>query len=438
MKTLIKNAYILTMNNNMDEYKKGYIEIEDENITRIGYEETFDEKEYNKVIDAEEGIILPGMINTHTHIGMIPFRSLGDDYKDRLRRFLFPLEKECMNSELAVSSGKYAVAEMLLGGVTTFADMYYFENDIARACEEMKTRCFLGETVIDAPSCDSEMPSGGLKHAENFVKAWQNHHLITPMIAPHAPNTNSKEGLRKAKEISDKYRVPFTIHLSEMDYEMEYFKKEYNMTPVEYLESINVLGERMIAAHCIHLTDKDINILKKYDVKIAHCIGANTKAAKGVAPVKKMLEAGLKVGLGTDGPSSGNTLDIFTQLKLFANFHKNENKDRSIFPAKDIVRLATIEGARVLGVENIIGSLEPGKKADFIIVETKSANMFPIFDPYSVLVYSANASNVESVFVNGFQVVKNKKLINFDLMSLKRELKNKMVCFEEKSKEFEG
>ncbi len=436
MKILVKNVILLTMNERMDAYDNGYMIFEDDIIKEVGSFTEMDETCFDEVIDGEKGILLPGMINTHTHIGMVPFRSLGDDCKDRLRRFLFPLENECMNKDLAVSSARYAIAEMLLGGVTAFLDMYYFEDDIARACDDMKVRAVLGETVISSPSCDSDKPNGGLEYGEEFIRKWHNHSLLTPMIAPHAPNTNDTEVLRKVKEISDKYNVPFSLHLSEMDYEIDYFKEKFQMTPIEYLENIGVIGERMVAAHCIYLTENDINLLKKYKVKVAHCIGANTKSAKGVAPIKKLLEANIEVGLGTDGPSSGNTLDIFTQLKLFANFHKNENRDRSIFPAKEILNLATLGGAQVLQMDNLIGSLEPGKKADFIIVETKSVNMFPIYDPYSVLVYSANASNVDSVFVNGVPLVRNKRLQLAQLEDLKEELDYNMFNFKRKAKKY--
>lgn len=429
MKTLIKNAYILTMNKNMDTYENGYMIFEDDEIKEVGIEYESEKAIFDQIIDAEGGILLPGMVNTHTHIGMIPFRSLGDDCKDRLRRFLFPLENKCMDGELAYSSAKYAIAEMLLGGVTTFLDMYYFEEEIAKACNEMGVRAILGETVMEAPTCNSETPHGGIEYGERFILNWKDHPLITPIIAPHATNTNSGKALKRVKEISDKYKIPFTLHVSEMDYEMDYFRDEYNMTPIEYLDHIGVLSENMIAAHCILVNSKDIELLEKNGVKVAHCIGSNTKAAKGVAPVKEMLEAGIQVGLGTDGPSSGNTLDIFTQLKLFANFHKNENRDRSVFPATEILKLATIEGAKVLQMDNIIGSLEKGKKADFIIVETQSVNMFPIYDPYSALVYSANASNVHSVYVNGVGLVRDKKLEGIKLEDLREDLNSQMKYF---------
>ncbi|WP_047984278.1 amidohydrolase [Ornithinibacillus californiensis] len=435
MRTLIKDAYVLTMNKKMDVFENGFVCFEDDQIIAVGPMAELPHS-YDRVIDGKGTIVIPGMVNCHTHVGMIPFRSLGDDYRDRLRRFLFPLEKECMTRELAYASAKYAIAEMQLAGITTFMDMYYFEDTIAKATEEMGARAILGETVIDFPACDTTEAHGGLDYAKSYIPNWLGHERITPAIAPHAPNTNSKEALMEAGRIATEFDVPMTMHVSEMDYEMDYFQETYSMTPVSFLESIGLLNERFVLAHGIHLSDSDIDILRKYEVKIAHCIGANTKSAKGVARVKDLLEKGVTVGLGTDGPSSGNTLDLFTQMKLFANFHKTELKDRAAFPAQDIVKLATIGGASVLGLEDKIGSLETGKKADVVLIETESVNMFPIFDPYAVLVYSANASNVRDVFVDGKAIVRNKQLTQMNLSDIRQELASEMREFTNRAKEY--
>lgn len=434
MKIAIKNANIITMDKYMTHIENGYVIIKDDKIAMIG-----DMKDYENIaedeIDAQGGILMPGMINTHTHISMIPFRSLGDDCKDRLRRFLFPLEIEFMTKELVYKSAKYAICELLLNGVTTIMDMYYFEDEVARAADELGIRGVLGETIVNFPSCDSEKAYGGLEYGEKFIKKWVGNKRITPFIAPHAPNTNNTDSLIKANNLSKKYNVPLSMHISEMDYELEYYKEKYNKTPIEYLDSIGVLSERLVAAHCIFLTENDINLLKKHYVKVAHCIGSNTKSAKGVSPISKLLQNGINVGLGTDGPSSGNTLDIITQFKLFANFHKVANKDRSIFPSNEIVKLGTIDGAKVLNKEKEIGSIEIGKKADLVILETKSPNMFPIFDIYSTLVYSANAGNIDTVFVNGKCLVKDKKLLGIDFEKIKQELKEEMKNFAKKAKQ---
>ncbi|WP_307312617.1 amidohydrolase [Neobacillus driksii] len=424
---MIKNAWILTINEQMEQFPNGYILVDGEKILDVGTMDSLPiDIAYDQCIDARGAILLPGMVNTHTHIGMIPFRSLGDDYPDRLHRFLFPLENECMNEQLAYTSAKYAIAEMQLAGVTTFFDMYYFEQQLAEAAEEMHSRSILAETVIDTVTVDVPEPMGGLQYAQRFLPKWQGNSRIQASVAPHAPYSNTIEVVQQADALSRKYDVPWMMHVSEMDFEMEKYRIEYNQSPIEFLEEIGVLSPRLIAAHCIHLSDHDIEVLKKYDVKVAHCIGANTKSAKGVARVQDLLAAGVTVGLGTDGPSSGNTLDLFSQMRLFANFHKTFLQDRSAFPAEEIVKLATCGGAKVIGMEKQIGSIEAGKQADFILVETDSVNMFPIFDPYSALVYSANAGNVRDVFIAGKQVVAGKKLVDYDEVQLRAELAEAM------------
>lgn len=429
MQTLIKNVIVLTMNKDLDTYQNGYLIFEDDKILEVGsdYPTTFD----GQIIDGKNAILMPGMINTHTHIGMIPFRSLGDDCPDRLRRFLFPLENACMTKKLASLSAKYAIAEMLLGGVTCLADMYYFEDDLMEVTKETGIRALLGETIIDFKTCDTTKAFGGIEIAETMAKMPKDA-LVQPMIAPHATNTVPKEVLQQIDEISKKYQMPWMMHVSEMDYEMKLFEDEYHMTPVEYLESIGVLSDRLIMAHGIHLTDHDIELMHQYGVTLAHCPGSNTKAGKGVAPIQKLVDANVAVGLGTDGPSSGNTLDLFVQMRLFASFHKTWLKNRAAFPSKDIVKLATIGGAQTLHLEDKIGSLEKGKQADFVLIETDSVNMFPIHDPYAAIVYSANASNVRDVFVAGKQLVKDKQLCYIDLKVLKQQL---WQCMEDFNKE---
>ena len=428
MKTLLVNVHVLTMDANFNEYSSGYILIENQLILEIGPMSEVPVMSELSTIEGNGAIAMPGMINTHTHIGMVPFRSLGDDTPDRLTRFLFPLENACMTKELAYHSGKYAIAEMQLAGITTFLDMYYFEDELAKATDEMGSRAILGETILEN-ACDVKEPFGGLDYSEPFITKWLGHERITPAIAPHAPYTNTDYSLKEASRIAHKYDIPFTIHLSEMDFEMRKYADEYGKTPVAYLADLGVLDEKVIAAHGIFFTDEDIKILKDNNVAVAHCIGANTKSAKGIAPVQKMLHAGLRVGLGTDGPSSGNTLDLFTQMRMFANFHKTTLKNRSAFSAREIVRIATIGGAEAIGMADEIGSLEKGKKADLILVETKSVNMFPIFDAYSALVYSAIASNVQMVFIDGKIVVQDKKLVHYEVPELRGNLETQMTNF---------
>ena len=438
MKIGYRNAWILTMDNRMTEYSNGYLIFDNDIIQEIGSMTNYIVDKADNWIDAKGGILLPGFINAHTHCGMIPFRSLGDDCPDRLRRFLFPLEKEVVDETLIELSTAYAIAEMQLAGITTMCDMYYFENVVADVAKNMNMRAFVGETIINQPTPDSTNTKESMAYTVDLIDKWQHDKLIHPIIAPHAPNTNTEQCLRNILELSKLYQVPITLHVSEMSYEMEYFREKYNQTPIEFLESIGFFEVPVVLAHCIMLTKNDIKILEKYpNVSVVHCIGANTKSAKGVAPIRSLLEHGVTVALGTDGPSSGNTLDIFTQMRMMANFQKTYLKDRSAFPAKEIVRLATFGGARALGLEHEIGSLKVGKKADLTLVETQSVNMFPIYDAYAALVYSANATNVRDVWVDGVSVVKDKKLTKFSVEKLQSELKKHMKIFKLRATELE-
>ena len=425
MKTLFTNAVIVTMNNNFDVYSNGYLLIDGEKIIELGKMECCPDAEpLTEVVDSKGGIMIPGFVNTHTHTGMIPFRGLGEDMPDRLNRFLLPLEQKEMTYSLAKSSAKYAIAEMQLAGITTFFDMYYFEDDIAEAALEMGERAVLAETIIEN-TIDSEKPYGGLDYAERFIKKRSGKNsLITPAIAPHAPYSNTEDSLVKSKEIADKYDVPYMIHLSEMDYEITGIREKYNMTPTEYLQSIGFLGNRLVAAHSIFINEGDAEILGSNGVKVSHCVVANTKSGKGISPIKLMQEKGVCIGLGTDGPVSGNTLDLFTVMKTVALAQKTFLHDRSVYTSKEILKMATIDGARTLCLEKEIGSLEPGKKADITIVETKSINMFPMYDPYATLVYQAQAANVDTVYVNGRKIVKNKQLCSHSVTELRNELEN--------------
>lgn len=438
MKIGYKNAWILTMDNRMTEYSNGYLVFDNDIIQEIGSMINYIADKADKWIDAKGGILLPGFINAHTHCGMIPFRSLGDDCPDRLRRFLFPLEKEVVDETLIELSTAYAIAEMQLAGITTMCDMYYFENVVADVAKNMNMRAFVGETIINQQTPDSTNTKESMDYTVALINKWQYDKLIHPIIAPHAPNTNTEQCLRDILDLSKKYQVPITLHVSEMSYEMEYFREKYNQTPIEFLESIGFFEVPVILAHGIMLTKNDIKILEKYpNVSVVHCIGANTKSAKGVAPIRSLLEHGVTVALGTDGPSSGNTLDLFTQMRMMANFQKTYLNDRSAFPAKEIVRLATAGGARALGLEHEVGSLKVGMKADLTLVETQSVNMFPIYDAYAALVYSANATNVRDVWVDGVSVVKDKKLTKFSVEKLQSELKKHMKIFKLRATELE-
>ncbi|MCD8221329.1 MAG: amidohydrolase [Clostridiales bacterium] len=439
MKTIIEHAHILTMDAKDTCYQNSYLVIDHDRIIAVGdgdCPDPVDNGEVAEQIDARGAILMPGMINTHCHVSMIPFRTMGDDCPDRLRRFLFPLEEKAMTPELVYWGALYGIAEMLLSGVTTFLDMYYFEDQVAKACDLAGIRAFPGETVIGQKTCDSSGPYGGLEYGEWLIRKWQGHPLIHPLTAPHATNTSEGRFLRQAYDLACKYNTLYTLHNSEMDYELAYFAKEYGKTPTEFLDSLGVLSHRTILAHCIHMTEHDLALVAERGTAVSHCIGSNTKSGKGVAPVKEMTALGIPVSLGTDGPSSGNTLSIFTQFRLFASFHKTANHDRSLFPAREIVRFGTMGGAKALGIDGETGSLEAGKQADLVLIECDSVNMFPCYNPYSALVYSAERANVDRVWVAGQELVRHGKLTRLKLDDIRANLLGQMQDFMEKAQEY--
>lgn len=404
----------------------------------------------DEVIDGAGGILLPGFVNTHCHVSMVPFRSMGDDCPDRLRRFLFPLELEAMTPELVYWGALYGIAEMFLSGTTTFLDMYYFEDRVAEACEQAGIRGYLGETLIGQKTCDSpDEEYGGFAYQKDFFAEYHGarHPRIHPIIAPHGTTTLSPEKLREAHELAVKYDTIFTLHASEMDYEMEHFRA-MGMTPTAFLDSIGALDAHTLAAHCIHMTEEDLQLMKRRGAGIAHCICSNTKAGKGVAPMERARQLGISFGLGTDGPSSGNTLSMFDQMRMLPNAQKTANHDRSLFPARTIVRAATRGGAEVLhgtgncktradgnaaGAEVLhdtdYGYLAPGMAADLTLVSTAAAHMFPVYNPFSALAYAANAADVDTVFANGRMVVRHGQLTTLDLAEIRAQLVEEMKPF---------
>lgn len=418
---IISNGVVLTMNSYMEIIEQGVVVISNTEIIDVGTNELLD-KYTGKKIDAENGIIMPGMINTHTHAAMSVFRSLADDVPDRLNRFIFPLESEIVDFNLVYNGTLHSAIEMIKGGVTTIVDMYLFEEAAAEAIKKAGLRGVLTQNIIRFPTPDGQTSKELIERAVKLIEKYSEDELITPGFGPHAPHTVERESLELIKELSDKYNAPVSMHVAETQEEFDYFEEEFNMTPIQYLDSIGLLNERFIAAHSIFITDDDIEILKKRNVGVSHNMIANIKSAKGVSPALKMYEHGVRIGLGTDGPMSGNTLDIIRQLGYVATIHKLVNEDRSVMPAKDVVNMATMGGARALNMEDSIGSIEKGKLADIIIIETDSINMSPFYDPYSVLVYSANSSNVNTVLINGKVIVDDKKFKKFDKSFLDEEM----------------
>lgn len=412
----IYNGTIITMNENKDIIENGAVVINGSEIIEIDTtKELINKYDYDEQIDAQQGIIMPGFINGHCHVSMSVFRSLGEDIPDRLTRYMFPLEDRLVDEKLVNVGAKLSIAEMILGGVTTFVDMYYFEDEVAKAAKELGIRAIAGETVLEKISPDSNTPYGGIEYASKFIEKWKDDELIVPAFAPHATYTNDKDHLLEIERLSKKYNVPILIHISEMLFEMKEFKEKYNMTPVKYLNKIGFLCDRVIGAHLVYTNEEDMDILYKNDVGVIHNVAANAKSGRKVAPVPQMLEKGVKVGLGTDGPMSGNHQDIINILDQYTKIQKVAANDNRICPAIEAVELGTIGGARAIKLDNIIGSIETGKKADIIIIETNTPNMQPIYDYYSALTYAAYPHNVVMSMINGKVVMKDRKLLTGDI-----------------------
>lgn len=424
MKTLLKNARILTMDDQYTEYASGWLLTENGYIAALGEENA---PEADEVIDCGGGILLPGFVNTHCHASMIPFRTMGDDCPDRLKRFLFPLEQEAWTKELTYLGAKYAAAEMLLSGITTAADMYYFEEEVIRAFLEMGLRSFPGETVICQKAPGSDTPEDALEKTEALLQKYADNEWVRPILAPHGTTTVSAEILQKCQALAEKYDTLLTLHACEMDDEMRYFA-ERGMTPISYLDSLGLCGPRLLAVHCIHMKQEDIALMAASGARIAACIGSNTKAGKGVAPIRDAARAGIPYGLGTDGPSSGNTLNLFDQMRLLALSQKTAYHDRSLFPAKEIVRAATRGGAEALGMTDA-GALRPGFKADLTVVSVDRPALFPLYNPYSALVYGACAADVRLVMTGGVIRVQNGQLVSADISSIRHDLEAALPPF---------
>lgn len=409
---MITDGTVLTMNPENTVFEHGTVVVSDGKIVAVGGSELTAKYQAKKVLDVKGDIVMPGLINTHTHGSMTVFRSLGDDVPDRLHRYIFPLENKLVSRDMVRTGANLANIEMIKGGVTTYADMYYFEDEVAKTVDKAGLRAVLGETIINFPVADAQTPEEGIAYAVRFIHKYKDHPRITPAFAPHAPYTNTTENLQKIAALSEELNVPVMIHLAETDREKEEIaKRTGGKSPVQYMADIGVLNNRLLAAHVIMADDNDLDLLKKYDVGVAHNISANTKSAKGVAPVTQMLEKGIRTGLGTDGPMSSNTLTTMNELNLVGKIHKLETKNRAAMPPLTVVEMATKGSARALHMDDKIGSLETGKLADIIVVDTKAPNMVPVYSPYAALVYGANGANVRHTIVDGVILMEDRQLL---------------------------
>jgi 5-methylthioadenosine/S-adenosylhomocysteine deaminase len=410
--------YVVTMSGQRRVIENGAVAVRGERIVAVG---TRAEIERNwqpaRRIDRPNALLAPGLINTHTHAAMSLFRGIADDLKlqDWLNNFIFPAEKKNVSPDFVRWGTRLACLEMLLSGTTTFTDMYYFEEVVAEVAKEAGMRGVLGESVIGFQVADAKTPADALKYAEKFLIRFRNDPLVVPAVAPHAPYTNSDDTLRAARTLANKYDAPILIHLSETKKENDDSQTQFHQSPTQRLNAIGFFAGRTVGAHCVWVDPKDMDILKAKNVGVAHCPSSNMKLASGAAPVVAMLAKGIAVGLGTDGPAgSNNDFDMFEEADLAAKLQKFVRNDPQALPATQAFEMATMGGARVLGLEKEIGSLETGKRADMISVDLDAPNAVPLYDVYSQLVYALKGSNVRDVIVNGRDVVRDKRCLTLD------------------------
>ena len=414
---LIHNAKVLTLNDSDDIFDPGAVAIRDEEIVWVGPEDSWREQlEPRERLNMGGGLIMPGLVNAHTHAAMTCFRGLADDLPLSvwLNEHIFPAEKK-INGELVYKGTLLACAEMILGGTTTFCDMYLFEDQVAMAAHEAGMRALVGEVLYDFPSPNYGAPENGLSFTKELIRTWENDPLVSVAVEPHAVYTCSPDLLKACRDIALEYGVPMIIHLSESQDEVSQVKERYGLSPVDHLEKLELLSPQLIADHCVVLTEEEIDILAHRGVRVVHNSESNMKLANGVAPVTKLLERGVPVGLGTDGCASNNNLDMLAEMDSVAKLHKLYRKDPTVMDAKTVVRLATRGGAKVLGLEEHIGSLVPGKKADLIGLDLDKPHLTPMYNIHSHLVYAASAADVTLSIINGRVVMRNHELFTLDV-----------------------
>jgi len=380
-----------------------------------------------ETIHAGGKAVLPGFVNTHTHAAMTLFRGIADDrdLMDWLNHFIFPAEAKNVSADFVKWGTRLAAAEMIRSGTTTFTDMYYFESDVAREAKKAGLRGVVGETMIDFPVADNKTWDEAVAYVRKFVKEWQGDRLITPALAPHAPYTVSEEHLRQVRALATELHAPILIHVSETKNELQQIGEKHNgLTPGAYLDSIGFLGHDVVAAHGVWLTADEIKTFAQRGTGVAHCPESNMMLASGVAPVVDMRHGGLNVGLGTDGPAgSNNNLDMIEEAATAARLQKVSKGDPKALSARDVLEMATVGGARVLGMESKIGTLERGKRADVVVIDLQQAKVQPVYSVPSAIVYAASGSSVVTTIVDGKVLMKDRKLLTVDEAEVLRKAK---------------
>src|SRR2546426_1542416 len=430
---LVAGGTVVTMNAERRIIEDGAVAVKGNTIVAVGSRANIEAKyAAAQTINAGGKLVLPGFINGHTHVPMTLLRGLRDDVTldEWLRKYIFPAEAKNVTEEFVRWGTRLAAAEQIRGGVTTFADMYYFEDAIAEETKAAGMRGVLGETILDFPAPDNKSNAAMLEYTEKFLKRWQGDALIHAAVAPHSIYTCSQKTLQDSAALARKYSAPILIHVAEMKKELDDSRAQNGTTPVQHLDKLGILGPDIVAAHCIFVDETDRRILAERQVGCVHNPSSNMMLASGVAPVTEERAAGVAVGLGTDGPAgSNNDVDLMEEMDLAAKLQKITKMAPRALGAKAVVEMATIEGARALHMEKEIGSLEPGKKADLILIGLDAPNAVPLYDIYSQLAYALKGSDVETVIIGGRAVMRDRKLLTLDepmILAKAREYKNKI------------
>jgi 5-methylthioadenosine/S-adenosylhomocysteine deaminase len=414
---VVTNGTVVTVDAARRVIEGGAVAIDGRDIVAVDASEAIAARfEGRETIDAAGAVVMPGLINTHTHAPMVLFRGLADDLAlmDWLQKYIFPAEAKTVSPEFVRAGTRLAALEMIESGTTAYADMYYFEEEIGRATKAAGIRGVLGQTIIRFPAPDAKTPAEGLARTERFATEFAGDELITPAVAPHAMYTLDAGTLKACRALADRLKIPVIIHLAETKDELKASDEAHGATPVAFLESLGFWGPRTLAAHGVHLSAADIRVLADRRAAVSHNPESNMKLASGIAPVEALRTAGVVVGLGTDGAASNNDLDMFEAMRQAAFLHKLVGGDPRAIPAPAALEMATIDGARALGMEHQIGSLEPGKRADLLIVSMDSARQTPMYNPVSHIVYVTRGDDVRTTIVNGKVLMRDRRVLTMD------------------------